>query len=289
MTTEMLKIAPAAECITPWAPGDKALDYVKSLGCVYVQLDFTQFKSGMNFTVDEARSLADALGQRGLRGETMSAWPGDVIAEVYVDFLERIARAAPTLGLKVMNTYLLPFVRPDEGETIKAYKRGLADTLAIAADNGLTITVEPEAHDVSRNVAGLKRILVEVDHPALKINYDPCNLYHGGEEGFPYAYFELREQIAYIHLKNGSVFREGIDPDEEKGTPFASPREDRTIRWGPIDEGALNISRIVAQIIADGYDGVVALEPHAGGEETRRKFFAHEVAFLRSEMSRSAG
>jgi len=289
MPEATFSLAPAAECITPWAPGEAALDYVASLGCDCLQLDFTQFPSGIDFTGEEARDLAEALRRRGLRGRTLSAWPEGLTPTAYADFLKRIAQVAPTLGLEVMNTYIWPFLGADDEASIAHYARALAPALDIAADNGLTITIEPEAHDLSRSVAGLQRILAGVAHPALKINYDPCNLYHGIEEGFPYAYFELRDSIAYVHLKNGGVFREGTHPADEKGTPFAPPWQDRVIRWGPIDEGALDVGRIIDQLIEDGYDGVVALEPHAGGEEKRRRFFQAEVAFIRRRMASAGG
>jgi sugar phosphate isomerase/epimerase len=183
-----------------------------------------------------------------------------------------------------MNTYIWPFIGRADDETIGNYVRALKGVLKIAADSGLIITIEPEAHDVSRDVAGLKKILAAVDHSAFKINYDPCNIYQGMEEAFPYAYFELREHIAYVHLKNGCIFREGIDPSGEKGTRFAPPWNGRYIRWGPIDQGALNVGQIIKQLVLDGYEGVVGLEPHTGNKAKRRMCFEREVAFVRRQV-----
>jgi len=281
-------IALAAECITPWAPGDEALAFVKSMGCTHIQLDFTQFPSGHDFTAAEAADLAEALDRFGLAGETLSCWPQGLTSARYADFLARVAEAAPILGLKVINSYIWPFAGASDDETLANYASALKRALDVARDNGAVITVEPEAHDLSRDVEGIRRILAAVDHPALKVNYDPCNFYHGGEEGFPYAYHQLRDEIAYVHLKNGSLFIDGVHPEDEKGPEFAPPKEKFGIRWGPIDEGAVNVSGLIRRLIADGYDGVVALEPHAGGAGKRKAFFAREVAYVRGEIERAA-
>ena len=287
MVKAKFKIALAAECITPWAPGEKALAYVRDLGCTHIQLDFTQFPSGHRFTPEEARSLAEALKRFDLAGETLSTWPHGLTPADYADYLARVARGAPILGLKVINTYIWPFKGASDDETLASYAAALKGVLDVARDNGAVVTVEPEAHDLSRDVAGIKKILAAVNHTAFKVNYDPCNFYHGGEEGFPYAYHQLKDDIAYIHLKNGSLFIDGLYPEDEKGPEFAPPREKFGIRWGPIDEGAVNVTGLVRRLIADGYDGVVALEPHAGGEEKRKASFAREVAFIRSEVEQA--
>ncbi len=287
MNTLPFHIALAAECITSWAPGIEALQYVKNTGCTHVQLDVTQFPHKENFTIEEARQLRDALDDHGLIGDTMSTWPHEFGASLYGDYLRRIAQAAPVLGLRIMNTYLWPFVKQTDEQTLDHYAQVLRPALDVAADNGLTLTIEPEAHDLSRNVAGLKKILDVVNHPSLRVNYDPCNLYNGCDEGFPYGYFELKEHTAFVHLKNGCVFREGTDPPDEKGVSFAAPWQDRYIRWGPIDQGTLDIGAIVRQLVQDRYTGVVVLEPHAGDGEKRQRFFAQEIAFMRSMADES--
>jgi len=285
MTKALFNLALAAECLTPWGDTEETLAFVKEQDCTHIQLDFTLFPSAHDFTAEEAAELAESLKRYGLKGETLSTWPEGLDMATYPQYLARVAKAAPTLGLKIINTYIWPFNGATDEETLDNYATALKGVLEIARDNGAIITIEPEAHDVSRNVEGIKKILAAVDHPALMVNYDPCNLYHGGEEGFPYAYYALKDKIAYIHLKSGCLFIDGLYPEDEKGPEFAPPKGDFGIRWGPIDEGAVNVSGLIRRLMLDGYDGVVGLEPHAGGKEKRKASFAYELAYIRAEIA----
>lgn len=276
------RLAIAAESLTPWKTPAQALALIRELGCSDVQLCSTLFPGRLELTLRDAWDLRRQLDALGLRGESMSTFPYRVDRESYIAFLTRVARAAPALGLRVMNVYLLPFLAPgkSDDDVLTDFARAMQEVLREAA-SGLVFSLEPEYFDLSRNVAGLRRILAAVDHPQFKITFDGCNLYQGGEEAFPFAYEELREHFAHVHLKNGSVFSETRSPPDEKAFPFAAPFEDRTMRWGPLTEGALNVHGILERLVRDGYDGVVVLEPHARDERKQIRFLVDEIAFVR--------
>jgi sugar phosphate isomerase/epimerase len=282
------RLAIAAESLTPWKTPAQALATIRELGCSDVQLCSTLFPGRLELTVREAWDLRRRLDALGLRGESMSTFPYRVSSESYVAFLRRVARAAPALGLRVMNIYLLPFLAAgkSDDEVLSDFARAMEDLLREAAASGLVFSLEPEYFDVSRNVAGLRRILAAIDHPQFKITFDACNLYQGAEEAFPFAYEELREHVAHVHLKNGSVFSETHSPPDEKAFPFAPPFEDRIMRWGPLTEGALNVHGILQRLVRDGYGGVVVLEPHTRDEHKQMRFIAGEIAFVRDFLAR---
>jgi sugar phosphate isomerase/epimerase len=139
----------------------------------------------------------------------MSTFPYRMDAARYVDFLRRVIRAASVLDLRVMNIYLFPFLSAgDDDETaITRFAQAIRPLADEAMACSLTFCLEPEYFDLTRDVSGLRRVLDAVAHPGLRLTFDACNLYQGGEEAFPYAYESLRAHIGHVHLKNGSVFR----------------------------------------------------------------------------------
>jgi sugar phosphate isomerase/epimerase len=202
------RLAIAAESLTRWYPPSQALEQIRQLGVVDVQLCSSLFPSVLDFTEREAVDLARSMRDLGLRGESISTFPYKVDAVRYVDFLRRLIDVAPVLGIRVINTYLLPFLytSSDPQWVIANFARAMMPLLDRASHAGLVFTVEPEYYEITRDVTGLRQLLATVNHRCLKLTYDPCNLYQGNEEAFPYAYEELREHIAHVHLKNGSVF-----------------------------------------------------------------------------------
>lgn len=287
-STSPLRIAVAAEALTRWKSPRETLEIIRALGCGEVQLCASLFPSTIGLSVPEAWELRRQLDALGLRGDTMSTFPYRVSPERYVDFLSRVIRVAPVLDLRVMNVYLMPFLRPgkDDATAIADFAGALRGLLDDAGECNLRMSLEPEYFDPSRDVAGLRRILDAVGHhPQFAITYDPCNLYQGGEEAFPYAYDELRARIVHVHLKNGGVFSEERHPADEKAFPFAAPFAHRSMRWGPLAEGALNIHGILARLVRDGYRDVTVLEPHACTLDKQIACLTADLALVRKTLA----
>ncbi len=116
-----------------------------------------------------------------------------------------------------------------------------------AAEHDLIIGIENEhacniatAHDTAR-------VLAAVDHPNLKVVWDPANAYVSGEEAFPNGYNVLdSRRIAHVHAKDCTM--DGHKPV-----------------WGPLGEGDVDWKGQFAALKADGYDGYVHIETHWGG------------------------
>jgi len=90
-------------------------------------------------------------------------------------------------------------------------------------------------------------VLAAIDHPNLKVVWDPANCYVSGENPYPEGYGKLPiSRIVHVHAKDCHV--EGHKPI-----------------WGPLGEGGIDWKGQIAALAHDGYKGWVSLETHWPG------------------------
>lgn len=112
----------------------------------------------------------------------------------------------------------------------------------LAEPNDITLLVENE-HGLYGDIPRRCRdILTTVNSPALQANFDPANYVTVGIRPYPDALFQLVEYVEYLHIKDA--------------TPGSPP----TIT--PAGEGASCIPAIIETLLARGFTGGAALEPH---------------------------
>jgi sugar phosphate isomerase/epimerase len=123
----------------------------------------------------------------------------------------------------------------------------LARMAGDAAHEDLTIGLENEAACNIATGAETARVLEAIDHPNLKVVWDPANAYVAGEIPFPEGYRKMpRGRIAHVHAKD--CYLEGHKPI-----------------WGLLGACALDWKGQIAALLADGYRGYVSLETHWPG------------------------
>lgn len=129
-------------------------------------------------------------------------------------------------------------------EAIVQDLRKLAD-LAIAED--LTIGLENEHACNVGTAAESKVVLDAVEHPNLKLVWDPANALVSGEDPVPHGYNLLpKSRIVHVHAKDCHM--EGEKPV-----------------WGPLGTRAVRWKEQVAALLEDGYKGYLSLETHWAG------------------------
>ena len=136
-------------------------------------------------------------------------------------------------------------VRPEECfDRIVEALSPLADQ---AAQHDLIIALENE-HACNIATAGeTARLLAALDHPHLKMVWDPANALVSGETPFPDGYCKLPpKRIAHVHAKD-------------------CLREDQKLVWGPLGEGLIDWPSQVDALARDGYTGWISLETHWQG------------------------
>jgi len=136
-------------------------------------------------------------------------------------------------------------VRPEECfDRIVQALRGLADQ---AASHGITIAIENEHACNIATAAETSRLLKALEHPNLKMVWDPANALVSGENPYPDGYAHLPlDRIAHVHAKD-------------------CIRQDGKLTWGPLGEGVIDWRGQIAALHHDGYSGWISLETHWPG------------------------
>lgn len=117
-----------------------------------------------------------------------------------------------------------------------------------ALERGVVIGLENEHACNIATGAETARLLAAVDHPALKMIWDPGNAMVAGEIPYPDGYRRLPpSRIVHVHVKDGDVIT------------------DYTPQWGPLGEMSIDWKGQIAALVRDGYHGALSLETHWTG------------------------
>ncbi|MEO9337284.1 sugar phosphate isomerase/epimerase [Mesorhizobium sp. SB112] len=77
----------------------------------------------------------------------------------------------------------------------------LKDACMIAEDQGCSVLVETHPGTLADTLASTMRLIEDVDHPALKVNFDTLHVWEGGDDPLE-AHQKLLPHIQHYHLKN---------------------------------------------------------------------------------------
>lgn len=201
---------------------------------------------------------------------------------VYAQYLIHAIDAAAELGAPVVNHYCGNISSSDEPdfELLERYWRA---PLEYAAEKGITLVLENEAHDSTSTPQKMLRILEHFNHPNFRTNFDAVNYFHASCEGFPGAYQVLKPYIGYVHIKNACLYDpKANQPAYNRGMPMSGLYAPAPIQYTTIPEGAVNIPALLTRLEQDGeYTGICTLEPHTTPEHVE-EFYAAESSWLRS-------
>jgi L-ribulose-5-phosphate 3-epimerase len=159
---------------------------------------------------------------------------------------ERAFEIARRTGARIIRVFSYwRTVRPEECfDRVVEALRGLAEQ---AAGRGVTIGIENEhaCHIGTGEETG--RVLAALDHPNLKVVWDPANALVGGENPFPEGYGRIPpHRIVHVHAKDCFV-------------------TDHKPTFGPLGECAVDWKGQIAALVRGGYSGWISLETHWPG------------------------
>ncbi|MGI5818900.1 MAG: sugar phosphate isomerase/epimerase family protein [Armatimonadota bacterium] len=120
----------------------------------------------------------------------------------------------------------------------------LQQTADLAAERGISVALETEKPCYGASGQSMAKLLDEIDRPNCGANWDPQNHFSYNGESFRPGYEALGDRIIHVHVKDAL-----IDEDGQR----------RTVVPG---EGAVDWEGQIAELVDDGYDGLVVIETH---------------------------
>jgi L-ribulose-5-phosphate 3-epimerase len=251
---------------------DVALGAMSEIGMTGAELRVVGGRNIIDLTDDEvarARAQVEAHGMRVLSiaspllkcvlpdgGSIDERFQQDVFGSAYTfEDQPRLTRRAFEIAERSGAGIIRVFsywrtVDPERGyERIARALAALADE---AMDRGIVIGLENEHACNVGTAAEAARMLAAVDHPALKLIWDPANAFILGETPYPAGYALLpADRIVHVHAKD--CVMSGQKP-----------------AWGPLGEMSIDWKGQVAALVRDGYKGALSLETHWRGPDGNR-------------------
>ncbi len=158
------------------------------------------------------------------------------------EILPKTLDLANSLGARIIICFGFHRAGKEPGSPPRAVIDILGEAAEKAASAGIILAVETEEGYWADTGERTRQVIEQVNHPALRVNWDPGNAVCAGEEPFPGGYAALRGLIQHVHFKDARRTADG-------GAEFVARGE---IDW----QGQ------VQALIRDGYDGYISIETH---------------------------
>jgi sugar phosphate isomerase/epimerase len=245
----------------------RAIPMLKEIGMSAAELRVVNGKNIMDLSRDELKQAKDSLGTAGLKvisiaspllkcvlpnaPDVDSRFQHDIFASKHTfddqpRLTDHALELAEFFGAPIIRVF--SYWRTVEPEKcFDAITKALSDLADKAAAHNVTIGLENEHACNVGTAAESAKVLTAVNHPHLKLVWDPANAMVGGENPFPDGYRLLpKNRISHVHAK---------DCHMEGHTPV----------WGPLGTRHVDWKGQIAALVEDGYDGFLSLETHWQG------------------------
>ncbi|MGH9372757.1 MAG: sugar phosphate isomerase/epimerase family protein [Vicinamibacterales bacterium] len=135
----------------------------------------------------------------------------------------------------------------EPAKTFERVAAALYELAEEAAKRGMVIGLENEHACNVGTGEEAGRLLAAIEHPALKLLWDPANAFILGETPYPDGYSNVpADRIVHIHAKDCRV-------------------RDHKPTWGPMGEMDVDWRGQIRALNSDGYTGWISLETHWTG------------------------
>lgn len=162
--------------------------------------------------------------------------------------MDRAVEIAHLTGAKIIRVFSYwRTVRPQE--TYDRVVEALLTLAARAEKEGLIIGLENEHACNVATGEEAAMVLARVQHPHVKLVWDPANAVCAGAQGYPAGYSSLpKDRIVHVHAKDCTLVGDSFKPE-----------------WGPLGSKDTNWQAQVEDLIRDGYRGYISIETHWPG------------------------
>lgn len=240
---------------------EQALDTIKSWGMKHVELRTVDRTNAADLDDEGVARVKKLLAARGLTVAALAspflkcylhepkAGPaGDAFFsqantyEEHLQILKRCGNLGKVLGASMTRCFSF-WREEDPAAVFDEVVDRLRHSVTLAREYGLVLAMENETSCNGGTPQEVRDLVQAVDSPGLGIMWDAGNAQWAGVEAYPDGYELVKDRTYHVHVKD-ITFADG-DPH---GTVLG--------------QGTVNFRGMFAALQADGYDGVLSLEPH---------------------------
>lgn len=220
----------------------------KRLGISYFEPRGIDGKNISTLTEDEAKELLSKMDEYGIKASSIGSPVGKIDIsddfEPHFEMFKNVVTIAKILGAKYIRIFSF-YNREDWNEETRCEVIKRFHTLLdYAKENGVVLLHENEKDIYGETIDTCLELMKELSCDNFKAVFDPANFVQAGQDTKK-AYELLKPYIAYMHIKdsleNGDIV--------------------------PAGDGNGNIEYILDDLLKNGYDGFISLEPHLGSFE----------------------
>jgi sugar phosphate isomerase/epimerase len=249
-----------------------------------------------------ARRVADLLGAAGIAISGLGYYPNplspdEAEARVCVEHIRKVIRAAATLGVNQMNTFIGRDWTKTVDDNWPRFLKVWKPLVAFAEDQGVRIGIEncpmlftndewPGGKNLATTPAIWRRMFEAIPSPNFGLNFDPSHLVWQ-QMDYVKPLREFASRLFHVHAKDVRIDKDRLDEVGILATPlqYHCPK---LPGLGEVDWGRL------LSVLGDvGYRGPVCIEvedrAYEATLETRKAALRQSATFLRQFMPTRAG
>jgi sugar phosphate isomerase/epimerase len=249
------------------------------------------------FTAGEAARVNDVMKAAGVAISGLGYYPNPLTpdsaeAQVYIDHLKQVIRAAQMLGVGVVNTFVGRDWTKSVDDNWPRFLEVWKPLVQLAADHGVKIGIEncpmsftkdewPGGKNLATSPAIWRRMFSDIPGENFGLNFDPSHfVWQRMDYLKPLREFAAR--IFHVHAKDARTDQDRLD---EVGV-LAYPLQYHTPKLPGL--GDVNWARFFAVLSETGYDGPVCVEvedrAYEGALENRKASLRQSAAYLKQFM-----
>jgi sugar phosphate isomerase/epimerase len=251
-----------------------------------------------DFDADDAAEVQALTAQTGVAISGLGYYPNPLVpdldeAQVYVDHIKKVIKAAALLDVGVMNTFIGRDPTKSVDENWPRFKEVWPPLIAYAEEQDVRIGIEncpmlftddewPGGKNLAHTPSIWRRMFEEIPSAHFGLNYDPSHLLWQ-QIDYVKPLWAFADRLVHVHAKDARVDQERLDAVGALATPleFHTPK---LPGLGDIDWG-----RFFSVLGDTGYDGPVCIEvedrAYEGSLESRKNALRQSARYLRQFMA----
>uniref|UniRef100_A0A7C1FI30 Sugar phosphate isomerase/epimerase n=1 Tax=Caldilinea aerophila TaxID=133453 RepID=A0A7C1FI30_9CHLR len=252
----------------------------------------------VGFTAEDAARINDLMAQYNVSISGLGYYPNPLApdeaeAQVYVEHIKAVIKAANLLGVEVVNTFIGRDWTKSVDENWPRFLSTWKPLIAFAEDNGVKIAIEncpmlftrdewPGGKNLAHSPAIWRRMFEDIPSKNFGLNYDPSHMIWQHMD-YLAPLREFKERLFHIHAKDARIDRHKLD---QVGI-LAFPNHYHTPKLPGL--GDVDWGKFFSVLTDVGYTGPVAVEvedrAYEGSLALRKASLTQSLAYLRQYLT----